>query len=81
LEFETEVLLQSSVVWTRGGYVLVGFRVLYRKEDFLVLGVLNIFRKLKNNWVEFSKILDIKKKREKRKKLVLSHVDPLDSIL
>jgi hypothetical protein len=59
----------------------VGFRVFYRKEDFLVLGVLNIFRKLKNNWVEFSKILDIKKKREKRKKLVLSHVDPLDSIL
>jgi hypothetical protein len=58
----------------------VGFRVFYRKEDFLVLGVLNIFRKLKNNWVEFSKILDIKK-MEKRKTLVLSHVDPLDSIL
>ncbi len=46
----------------------MGFRVFYRKEDFLVLGVLNIFRKLKNNWVEFRQIFDIKKKGKKEKK-------------
>jgi len=60
-------VLSGPVVVT----VLVGFRVFYRKEDFLVLGVLNIFRKLKNNWVEFSKILDIKKKNGKKKKTSL----------
>ncbi len=63
-----EVLLQSNVVWTCVGQVWVGFRVFYRKEDFLVLGVLNIFRKLKNNWVEFRQIFDIKKKGKKEKK-------------
>jgi hypothetical protein len=47
---------------------LVGFSVLYTKEDFLVLGLVNILRKLKiigSNFAKFS--VSKKKKREKRK--------------
>jgi len=46
---------------------LVGFRVLYRKENFLVLGLVNIFRKLKKIGLNFAKFSISKKKREKRK--------------
>jgi hypothetical protein len=47
---------------------LVGFRVLYRKEDLLVLGVVNIFTKLKIIGLNFAKFSISKKKKGKKKK-------------